>query len=337
MHSKKEYPGDILIVRNDRLGDMLLALPTVSLLRSLYPSKNIHFWANPANADIIRCVSGIKQVVLSPDSWSPSVIDELKKLSIGRAYCFRATFANARALKQAGIPVRVGTSRRWYSCLFSNRINLSRRGSTLHEADLNLLMVDRNRTLSDAGFPSITVPVDVIETVNRLLIEHGVKNHERIITIHPGSGGSAREWPTLFFRELSDRLLRTKKIRVIVTGGSNEIDKCREVANNHHPNLAGETSLLELTAIMLRSDLIIANSTGPLHLAVALGRKVLGLYPPVKDCLPGRWGPFRHPEWALKPDLPLCRKCKPGKVSSCACMDSLTPDTVFDKAITILR
>ncbi len=331
-----DHSDDILVVRNDRLGDMLLALPTIPFLRSLYPSKKIHFWANPANADIIQYVDGIDQVILAPVSWTPSIIERLRQLKIGTAYCLRATHANARALKRAKIPVRIGTTRRWYSWQFTHRINLSRRKSNLHEAELNLLMVDRNINTSEAVFPSLTIPKDASDSVSKLLYDRHIEPDERIVIIHPGSGGSAREWHVGYFRELGNMIAHSCGIKVVVTGGINETEKCRKAAGDTHINLSGRTNLLELTALLLRSDLIVTNSTGPLHLAVALGKKALGLYPPVKDCLPARWGPFRHQEWAMVPELPLCKRCTDGRISSCACMETLTPQMVFNKAIDIL-
>ncbi len=95
---------DILIVRNDRLGDAILALPVVPVLRDIYPGHRIHFWASPPVAPLMRCVEGIDNVISGPDTGSPTVLDQLRELPIGVAYCLRPTYANAVSYTHLTLP-----------------------------------------------------------------------------------------------------------------------------------------------------------------------------------------------------------------------------------------
>jgi len=338
--------ADLLIVRNDRLGDAILALPTIPILQKTYPDSRIHFWASPYVTPLIECVKGVGLVFSGSDKDGKHMLNELKRTQIGTAYCLRSTFSNAVTLKRAGIPKRVGTSRRWYSLLFTDRVNVKRHGINKHEADLNIDMIGVDSVIGATVFPEIIIPKDItlgkggiyntelLRTINR-----GSTNYEAnlpLIVIHPGSGGSARDWPVQYFQQLADSLKQEINANIVVTGSKAEADICKIVTGEYHLNLSGKTDLIELAALLNRADLTISNSTGPLHLAVALGKKVLGIYPPVTDCLPSRWGPYGHPGWALIPEVSLCKKCRPGEFSSCACMESLSPELVLSKCLEIL-
>ena len=321
--------GNLIIVRNDRIGDAILALPVVTSLRKQFPEARIHFWAAPNLAPLIRCVEGIDSVLVSDDRGGIDISGELASLDIQTGFCLRPTFTNAWSLKKAHIAVRIGTARRYYSPLFTHKVNISRRQSLRHEADLNLDLLTAVGIKGNTDFPEIRIPETACVTIEGMLNRTAADKNKSLIVIHPGSGGSARNWPITYFKELADRLSSNNPARIVVTGSGDEDKACRQVAGSRHLNLYGMIDLIELAALLKRAALLITNSTGPLHLAVAMGRKVLGLYPPLKDCLPDRWGPYLHPEWALTPDLPLCIKCHPGSVSSCYCMEQLSPDTVF--------
>ena len=321
-------------MRNDRLGDALLALPAAWSLHRHFPESRLILWASPSAAPLVACFEGIDRVIAGTDRESdPNLHNELAGLSVQSAYCLRPTLQNAITLWKARIPNRIGTSRRWFSFLFTHRINLTRRHSNHHETDLNLDFLASIGVKITTDFPQFNLPELARMQVNGILSAAGVFSDKPLILIHPGSGGSAREWPPQHFKILADRLADASGAVIAVTGQSKERAKCLTVTGDRHFNLCGELNLVQLAALISRAELLISNSTGPLHLAVALGRKVVGLYPPVRDCLPERWGPYGHPEWALMPNLPLCRKCKPGVISPCACMDALLPQKVFERAM----
>ncbi len=330
--------GNLLVVRNDRLGDTILALPTIPLLRQAFPDAQIYFWAAPQVAPLLRCVDGIEDVLESGDNESNAVAEKLSSLGIGTAFCLRPTFSNARALRRARIPERIGTARRWYSFLFNRRINLPRRGEKRHEADLNLDLLAAVGVRGDAHFPEITLPANVEEKIGQLFAgsSEAPGSQSSFIVIHPGSGGSTQNWSPKYFKEIAARLAVRSSKRIVVTGSLFEEELCYEVSNDHCLNLCGKTDLLELATLLKHADLLITNSTGSLHLAVALGTKVIGLYPPLADNMPDRWGPYGHPEWAMMPDLPVCRKCHHGSFSTCKCMEELLPDSVYQRAIELL-
>jgi len=331
-----KIPGDLLVVRNDRLGDAVLALPAVSLLRNAYPDRRIYFWASPQVAPLIRCVEGIDHVIEGNDRGEPDVTRELSSLEIQAAFCLRSSFRNALTLWRAHIPLRIGTSRRLYSPLFTTRLNIPRRRTDRHEADLNLDMLSALGIRGEARFPAVIPPVSAAERIGRLFSEAGRSVEQPYVVIHPGSGGSSQNWNAGCYRQLAEKLAGSRSFNIVVTGSQDEFDTCRTVAGDDHLNFCGKTDLPELAALLMKAGLLVTNSTGPLHLGVAAGVTSVGIYPPLADCLPGRWGPYHHPDWAIMPDLPVCRRCSPGEISACRCLEQLTPDMVYEHLLKLI-
>lgn len=328
-HPLKHFePRSVLVVRNDRLGDAVLALPAVVSLRNRFPNAYIIFAVRPEIVPLMRLAEGIDEVWGCRDY---SGMGELLKAESvpDAAVCLRVTLPNAWSLWKAGISVRVGTSRRAYSLLFTHRIKLRRRGSLKHEAELNLELLEAWGVPAVRKFPAFRGVRAESELVAGFL--RSLKPDQRLVVVHPGSGGSAAEWPPTYFGLLADRLRHRFEAVVAVTGSAIEADKCIAVSRERHFDLCGKTSLLDLAALLQRAWLTVSNSTGPLHLAAALGSKVVGIYPPLRDCGPERWGPYHHPEWAVTPQTEVCRRCRPGKVGGCACLEALLPEQVLSR------
>ncbi|MBM3328092.1 MAG: glycosyltransferase family 9 protein [Calditrichaeota bacterium] len=319
----------VLIVRNDRLGDAILALPAVRLVREQLPDAEIYLWLAKGVAPLGNCLKEVTGVIAGGDRSGDEALMALLTMGIDAAFCLRPTYHNARTLSKARIERRFGTSRRWYSPLFSDRIPLSRRNSDRHEADLNLDFLHHIGLTGEAKFPVLHLPERARNQAAELLRSTGLKEGDAFAVLHPGSGGSAREWPPQYFSLLAGRLKQMGLDAVVVTGLETESSSCIAASSRYGAiNLCGRTDLLTLAAILNWAALFVSASTGPLHLMVALGGKAIGLYPPVADCLPSRWGPYGHPEWALMPDLPICSECKPGSCGGCFCMEQISVERV---------
>ena len=133
------------------------------------------------------------------------------------------------------------------------------------------------------------------------------------VILHPRSRGSAREWGLANFGQLA-RLLHQAGHRVLITGtaaeGEELADWLREHAAFLAADLTGQLRLPQFIAFIAAADGLVAGSTGPLHLAAALGRHALGLYPPIRPMHPGRWAPLGPHAESLVFDRPDCQDCR---------------------------
>jgi len=189
----------------------------------------------------------------------------------------------------------------------------------------------------------LEVPPDAEERVARWCRLHGV-GARPLIVLHPGSGDNfpGRRWPTRAFGLLARRLVDEHGAVVAVTGGASEAALTREVVEASErdlADLAGRLPLDDLLALLARAALLVANDTGPVHLASALGVPVLGLYGPNT---PRLYGPLSPGSIAFY-DAPPCSPCITNlnyKTSRCrnpVCIRAIAVDDVAAAAGRLLE
>jgi len=341
-------PQKILILRTDRMGDVILSTPVATALKRRYPEARITFLVQEYTAPLLEGHPDIDDVLVYSSTFQGRrglfrLIRELRQRQFGMALLLHPDIHLALAVFLAGIPQRVGSGYRFYSFLFTRPVFEHRRSSQKHEVDLNLSLAARVGAPTNPVAFRLAFSQEARTRVGGLLRELGIKpeNHRPRIIVHPGSGGSARDWPPDRFGKLAERLGKKWKGPIFVTGLASERDLVdRVVAASSYPllRLDGQLDLPELAALIETCDLLIANSTGPLHLAVALNRPVVGLYCPTTPCHPRRWGPYGRPHSVILPPVPECPRCTPEKCPYGGnCMELISVDDVFKVSHQILQ
>jgi ADP-heptose:LPS heptosyltransferase len=238
----------------------------------------------------------------------------------------------------ARIPVRVGTGFRIYSFLFNRKVYEHRKDAARHELEYNIsLLRQLDCQASDKPRFVISIPDGVRQRAKEILAPAGGKP---VVVVHPGSGGSAREWGAERFGALADELIRGDHVAVFVTGTDAEDAKVNEVIRHtggRAISLVGKLSVKELAAVIERAVLFVANSTGPLHIAAAMGTPVIGIYPQHTAMSARRWGPWTERKRVFVPERPVdCMVCTvEGK--TCECMSSIHVSHVLAGARDLLR
>jgi len=163
-----------------------------------------------------------------------------------------------------------------------------------------------------------------------LLAGEGCREGVFNLILHPKSKGSAREWGLENFSLLIG-LLPEDKFNIIVTGTKEEGEMMAGFLKQHGnriTDMTGKLSLAELISLIGSSDALVAASTGPLHLAAALGIRAIGLYAPMRPIFPQRWAPIGKNATSLVLDK-TCDDCR--KNMDCHCIRSITPETVAER------
>ena len=326
----------LLISRTDSIGDVLLTLPMVGLIKAQHPEMHIAFLGQSYTRPVIEACESVDEFIdwkqLSQLSLQEQV-SSLRKRNFDTIVHVFPRKEIALLSKKAGIPCRIGTTGRlyhWFSC--NRLIRLSRRHSGLHEAQLNLKLAAD--LLDEVNIPEREIMQYYgLTRVNALPLELAAYLHPTKfnLILHPKSKGSAREWGSGNFAALS-KLLPREKYNIIITGTQPEGDLLAQegflAKAGEVNNLTGKMSLAEMLSFIQAADGLIAASTGPLHLAAALGKVALGIYPPIKPMHPGRWKPLgKHAEYLVaEKECEACRKSGP-----CECMISITPQQAKHK------
>jgi heptosyltransferase-3 len=321
----------IILSRTDSIGDVMLTLPSAGVLKKEIPGCRIIFLGKSYTRAVIECCEHVDVFA----DW-----DEIKKMSAAeRLKYFRSLDADAivhvfpnkevaRLAKKAGIKDRIGTSHRffhWSTC--NERVNFTRRRSELHEAQLNLkllapLGITTAYSLDELGdrfgFNKVRpLPAHLISLLHKDKFD---------LILHPRSKGSAREWGLDNFAKLIS-ILPQERCRVFVTGTKEDGIAMKEFLSQHNTavDLTGKLTLDELVSFINASDGLVAASTGPLHIAAALGKRAVGIYAPMRPIHPGRWAPVGKNASYLVLEKE-CSDCR--KNNSCHCIREINAEQV---------
>jgi heptosyltransferase III len=334
---------NVLVVRTDRIGDVVLTLPMVSVLRERLPNAQISLLLRSYTQELVDGFEGLNQI-LSYDQAGANkgffrMLAELRAQKFDLVVVSHPTFRIAALILCARIPTRVGSGYRWYSFLFNRRVFEHRRTAAKHEAEYNISLLQAIG-IKEQGVPRVALPIS--EHSNNaaatVLQNVGIGLSDPFIVLHPGSGGSARDWSADNFGALARRLSEDE-FKVVVTG--TEAEKAlvvRVVSGSRFTALAapGGMSLKVLAALIGRAQLFISNSTGPLHIAAATGTPVIAFYPPIRECSPQRWGPLTEQKIVFTAENNSCPRCKGGPCQGNDCMDQITVEAVLEAARSLL-
>ncbi len=325
----------LIISRTDGIGDVILTLPLAGLMKKLHPGVNISFVGRSYTGAVIEACEHIDRFIDWDELTGYTPREKIDYFKALRADAIVHVFPNkelARIACQSKIPLRVGTSHRLHHWLYCNRlVQVGRKRSPLHEAQLNARLL---RPLGLEGTPSLdelipmmglTRPVELDESFARWL-DPGRFN----LILHPKSKGSAREWGLENFGELI-RILPRERYKIFISGSAGDgmaLQGQIEKWGSAVTDITGKMPLAQFIAFIHRADGLVAASTGPLHIAAALGKAAVGLYAPMRPIHPGRWSPLGPRAGYLVLDK-QCRQCRHD--NHCACIESIKPADVVLK------
>jgi ADP-heptose:LPS heptosyltransferase len=306
---------------------MVLTLPLARALKERFPNTSMEMIARRYTAPLLNQSRVIDTVHFVDDKPIKEII---QSQNFDAVFFPRPVFSEVLAAFTSRIPLRIGSAYRWYSPLFNYGIRDHRRTAEHHEAEYNVRML--GNILGEEIAPYLVEPV-VDENAARRIesILQGNEVNGKFVVIHPASGGSAYEWSAKNFGMAALKICEARNVTVLITGTESESEKCSEALEIYPKavNLCGKLSLDEMIALLSRTSLLIANSTGVLHLAAALARPVLGLYPNTPHISAKRWGPYSPLAQVVSP---------PGKhgVEYNDAMNDIHIDVVVNEAIKLL-
>lgn len=335
--------GDkILISRTDRLGDLILALPFVETIKLRYPDCRIEVLASLYASPILENNSRIDRIVrVQNDQLATNNLykkDLIHRLKMSEYRVVVALFPErkiSRLFYKAGIPIRIGTAGRFHSIFFSHHLMHSRKSNRRHEYEYNLDFLRFFKEGETVTMPKVYPLERELKNANRILTEAGIDTDKPFVVLHPGSGGSAERWPLNKFLELYARIHKLG-VHAVISGSEKERKIIEQEAGSQGisvKSISGDTDLRTLAAALSMATMVVANSTGPLHLAVAVGTSVVGLYPGRRRMSPRRWGPLGERDKVILPTGDECH-CPP---KQCTCMEKISADEVADAVQDLYR
>lgn len=345
--SKDQGYGNILVVRLDRLGDVVLSTPALKALRDAYPQSRISLMVRPYVRDIAEGNPYINEVIAcdksGPFGGVSAAVKLIRKLRAGRfdlAVILHPTVRTHWIVFLAGIPRRIGFDRKM-GMLLTDRIPDKKHLGLKHEIDYTLGLLKYMGVKTQDRKMHVPLRRASEEKVRRIFSENGIADGERVVVLNPGASCPSKRWPAERFARAADELIDKHGVRVVIISGPDDANighKTASMMSSRRIDLSGGTTVADVAALLKASKLFISNDSGPVHIACALGTPVVAIFGRSNRGLsPRRWGPSNKGDRVLHKDVG-CFECL---AHNCAlgfrCLQAITVDEVVKAAEELLR
>jgi heptosyltransferase-2 len=333
---KPESIQSILVIKPGAIGDLLQITPSIRELKRCMPDARITvmvgiegtvplFIHNPHVSEVLvydrkglhKSVTAFLRLLWQVVSTRYDLVVNFQRSSIG-------TWLITMAALPRKVLVYHKTRTKRVHAVLDHMETIRSLGIDIEHADLEL---------------ELHVSTEDEQTAERMIVESGLTGRP-LIAINPGASSLIKCWPTHKFSKLIDRLQRELHAGVVVVGGAGErylYDAIADGMEQPPLDLVGKTSLLTLGAILKRCVTLVSGDTGPLHLATAVGTRVIALFGAID---PERTGPMGSGHVVVRhTDVP----CVPCKARECInpvyleCMEKIEVDEVFDIVATMMQ
>jgi ADP-heptose:LPS heptosyltransferase len=334
-----------LVSRLDSVGDVLLSGPAVRAIADSPDVDEVWFLCSSIGASAARLLPGVHRVLVWDCPWitasaPPLTAAHMLELDGLIADCrpdvaviltsfHQSPLPLALQLRLAGVPRIVGASVDYAGPLLDVRLVPGEDFSEDQPEPIRALAI-----AGAAGFTPASGDDDGLRIEGAGALPDAVAALENYVVVHPGASVSARRWPAENHRRTVE-LLREAGVRVVVTGGPDEVDLTAEVAGAEAVDLGGDTPLPTLAAVLARASVVVTGNTGPAHLAAAVRTPVVSLFSPVVPAL--RWAPYGVPHVLLGDQDAVCRgtRAQECPVEGHPCLTSVTPQRVVEACLEL--
>lgn len=321
----------IVIRATNWVGDAIMALPALRVVRSRFPDAEITILARAYVAAIYKNQQVCDNMMFVDDK--KDVLEELRAQKFDLALLFQNAFQAAWIAWRAGIPERIGYARNGRSPLLTKALPIPKLGEIpVHEQYYYLELLRRAGwldTLPNESFIKLNVPEENHRQAEESLLSVGARPDSLRIAIGAGASyGSAKCWPPDRFAELANRLQAESGADVILFGTSSEAPVSSAIAagmSRPPIDLTGKTPISDLPSLLSQCHLFIGNDSGAMHVAAAVGLPVVAVFGPTD---PFGTAPVT-PRCSIVQEKPYCSPCFLRRCpTDHRCMTRVTPDAV---------
>ncbi|HEY9657309.1 MAG TPA: glycosyltransferase family 9 protein, partial [Allocoleopsis sp.] len=297
---------NILCIRLDTIGDVIMTAPAMRALKTSYPHRRITLMTSEAGATVAPLIQDIDEVIVYDAPWLKAtqlrldsapeyaMIEQLRQAQFDAAVIFTVYSQNplpsAFLCYMAGIPLRLAHCHENPYQLLTHWVKDPEPDQLIrHEVRRQLELVASVGCDVEAFLPEqesiappfLNIPDSALHQVQWLLVESGVNLQHPWIVIHPGATAASRRYPAEGFAKAAQQLAQDAGIQIIFTGTQPEaelVESIRQQMVVESFSLVDRLTLTELSALLKLAPLLISNNTGPVHIASAVGTPVVDLY-----------------------------------------------------------
>ncbi|MCF7848683.1 MAG: lipopolysaccharide heptosyltransferase II [Kiritimatiellales bacterium] len=316
----------ILIAGLKWIGDAIMSMPAVQACRAANPDAHITLLV-PAYLKPLWEMHPVPDDIQCLEKMLPT-IGKLRAGHYGKAYILPNSFRSAFMPLVAGIRPRIGLRGKWRRALLTRALPAVGGHQSNEYFPVLAPEADRN----DFALPELAIPEEAFQAVETKL--PGIGN---FITLMPGAArGVSKMWPVKYFEELGTRLITEMNFNIVLAGGVADASACEELAGklgDRAVSLAGKTSLKEWAALLSKSRAAVANDSGGMHLAAAVGTPVVGIYG-ITD--PEKTGPLALRYRVLQNSSLRSREISRQSAAAADALSSITPGEVLQSVMELV-
>lgn len=301
----------ILVVRNDKIGDFMLAWPALAMLKASM-SCEISVLVPTYTQALAKLCPSIDQVLIDPGMEAKAeaqqaLLAHVKEQQFDAVICLFSNFRNAKLMWQAKIPQRWAPATKLAQFFYNHKVTQRRSQSAKPEYEYNLDLVRAFLTHNNIATQEPSPPY--LSFTNKELADfrHTQAMQLKIaaelpwVLVHAGSGGSANNLSVSQYAALIVGLWQAyPQAQVVLTAGPGEEDLAEQVVaqlgeidpNQHRVAIASGLALPDFCRLLACGNVFVAGSTGPLHIAAALDVPTVGFFPLRRSATPLRWRPL---------------------------------------------
>ena len=316
----------ILIVRMDRIGDLIVSTPAIRAVRSGFNKAEIHILVSAYNKDLVINNPNVNRVLVYGEDRIANDYDTAIILHPGIRENYAAFASGARW--------RVGFIGGGGGFFLTHKLKDDREIRRRHEVESALEVVAVIGCATDNKKMEISVTPEGERFAEVFFARHNLAGR-RVVIMHPGARQPHVRWKAEGFAEVANRLIAEKGVKIILTAGASEKQLVERITASmaEKPICVQDVALRDLVSLIKRCAIYIGNITGPMHIAAALDVPVVaiaGVIHPLDSY--EEWGPRGENHIAVKSGA-TCAHCHPSDCSTYKCMEAIKADDVFEAAV----
>lgn len=337
-------PKNIIVRMPNWIGDLVMATPILTDLRRAFPDAYLTAMCRYPVCELLQEDPDINELFcfrkanhFGRHNEKRDIVEKLRTGKYDLGILLTHSFSSAWWFWQGKVKNRLGYQCKGRGLLLTHSVPLPETVGAQHlVSTYKMLLAPLGIPLSDTA-PRLYLKDKEVMEAGELLRQHGITRDSTIVGINPGATyGSAKCWLPARFRQVTERLLQDEKLFILYFGDQSTAALVKEICQGLPArviNLAGLTSLRELTALISLCSVLLTNDSGPMHIADALGTPVVALFGSTSEVVTGpyREGIVIHKHVSCSPCYE--RTCP----TDFRCMKRIEADEVYQEVIRSLK
>lgn len=288
----------ILIVNVNWVGDVIFSTPFIRSVRDTYPDSHIACLLHPRCYDVLKDNPRINEIIIYDEELAHRgllgklrLVMKLRKKRFDTAFLLHRSFTKALLTFLAGIGERIGYPSKRRAWLLTKVVDEP--DEDIHKVEYFLNIAYNAGIIPKSRSYEFFITDAHRRAVDGFLKHSGVMQGDAIVVLCPGGNWDPKRWPKENFARLGDKLTERFGAKIIISGAKKDVqlaDDIRKLMEWTPIVSAGKTNLGELGALFERASAVVANDSGPMHLAVAMKANTIALFGPTSPHLTGPYG-----------------------------------------------